>query len=349
MIRLVDAGTVSALRSQALYHGLAAARTAATPDTVVLAVPADPYVCIGYHQDPDRELDLDACRALRLPVVRRRTGGGAVLLDGRQLFAQWIMAPQRLPPRLDRRFELFCGPLVATYRDFGIAARFAPPNDVHAGDRKISGTGAAQIGAAEVLTGNLLLDFDADAMARIVRAPSPAFRAQVTAAMRRYLTSMRRELGSAPAAAAVADRYVGHCAAALGPLVPGPLTGAELEAIAASERELGDPAFTARPGGLRRPGVKIHADVHVVETAGEIAGSPVRITARLQRGRIEEIELRGAAPLDALAAALRGVPLAPEPLQRALAGAPDGPALPADWTRALLALRDPDRSPGDRP
>ena len=50
-VRLIDAGVVSAIRSQALYHGLAHARTADSPDTVVLATPGEPYVCIGYHQN----------------------------------------------------------------------------------------------------------------------------------------------------------------------------------------------------------------------------------------------------------------------------------------------------------
>ncbi len=65
-IRLIDAGRVTALRSQALYHGLAYARTAATPDTVVLATPGEEYVCIGFHQDAAEELDLDYCRAAGL-------------------------------------------------------------------------------------------------------------------------------------------------------------------------------------------------------------------------------------------------------------------------------------------
>ena len=77
-MRFIDVGTVSPLRSQSVYHGLAYARTEATPDTIVIARPAEAYVCIGFHQDLEHEVELNFCRARGLSVLRRETGGGAV-------------------------------------------------------------------------------------------------------------------------------------------------------------------------------------------------------------------------------------------------------------------------------
>ena len=91
VIRLIEAGTVSHLRSQTIYHGLAYARTEATPPTIVLATPAEPYVCVGFHQDIEAEIDLEYCASNDLPVLRRETGGGAVYLDSDQLFVQWVI------------------------------------------------------------------------------------------------------------------------------------------------------------------------------------------------------------------------------------------------------------------
>lgn len=283
MIRLLDLGLVSHLRSQTIYHGLAYARTDETPDTIVLATPREPYVCVGFHQDVERELDLAYCAERGLPVLRRETGGGAVYLDRDQLFVQWVMAPGRLPARVERRFELFTRPLVETYRELGIPAHFHPANDVHVGDRKIVGTGAAHIGNADVLVGNLIFDFDIDVMARILRAPSEAFRDLVDRSLRRYMSSMRRELGTAPEPAEVARLYVDKCAAALdAELRPGGLTPGELQAIEAVDRRFEDPGFLFQTGGMRRPGVKIHEEVHVIESVDG---------ARVHRGRIEELSL----------------------------------------------------------
>jgi len=60
--------------SQALYH--AAAHLGR--ETLFVLRPATPYVCIGYHQDAQQEIDLEFTKANHIPVFRRKLGGGAV-------------------------------------------------------------------------------------------------------------------------------------------------------------------------------------------------------------------------------------------------------------------------------
>ena len=93
-LRVVDAGTVGAWRSQALWHGIASAMDASSPPVLSLCRPAEPYVGLGYHRSLD-ELDLDACRRLDLPVIRRQIGGGPVYVDGEQLFFQITLTAAR--------------------------------------------------------------------------------------------------------------------------------------------------------------------------------------------------------------------------------------------------------------
>jgi lipoate-protein ligase A len=56
---------------------------------------SDAYVCIGYHQDAQQEIDLEFARHNTIPVIRREVGGGAVYLDGQQLFFQLILRHDR--------------------------------------------------------------------------------------------------------------------------------------------------------------------------------------------------------------------------------------------------------------
>jgi hypothetical protein len=87
-IRLLDLGFVSALHSQTVYHAVGHAMTEDSPDTIILVTPDQRYVCIGYHQDLEQEIDLDYCRARAacLPPRggRRRglPGRGPVVLCG---------------------------------------------------------------------------------------------------------------------------------------------------------------------------------------------------------------------------------------------------------------------------
>ena len=41
--------------------------------------PNKPFVVVGYANQAAREVDLEACRKLGIPVFRRCTGGGTVL------------------------------------------------------------------------------------------------------------------------------------------------------------------------------------------------------------------------------------------------------------------------------
>ena len=85
-LRLIDAGTVSGIRSQSIYHGLAYAQELETPNTIVLVTPGTPYMCVGFFQDVKNELDINYCNKNQLPIIRRETGGGAVYIDNGQLF-----------------------------------------------------------------------------------------------------------------------------------------------------------------------------------------------------------------------------------------------------------------------
>ena len=255
---------LSPVRSQSIYHGLARARTEQSPDTIVLATPAEPYVSIGFHQDVERELDVSYCEREGLPIVRREVGGGAVYLDSDQLFVQWIMNPRNLPVRVEQRFALFARPLVDTYHEVGVDARFRPVNDIHVDGKKIGGTGAGHVGNAEVLVGNFLFDFDTERMARIVNAPSAAFRDAVRDHLACYITTLAREVVAPPDPSTVAGLYRNHCEHVLeAELFEAQPTADEMREIEAVDARFLDTSFVHRPGGLVRPGVKIHEDVWV--------------------------------------------------------------------------------------
>jgi lipoate-protein ligase A len=119
-VRVVKLGLVDPIRSQSVYHAVGYTFRSGTLPTILLVSPTTPYVSIGFHQDAEREVDLDYCWSVGLPVIRREVGGGAVYLDQHQVFTQWIFPRELVPLRLEERFAWYVRPSVETYRRWGI-------------------------------------------------------------------------------------------------------------------------------------------------------------------------------------------------------------------------------------
>ncbi len=296
-IRLLDLGEVSPLRSQALYHALGESMDDQSPDTIVLCRPAAPHFCVGYHQLPREALDLDWCRRAGYPVLQRRIGGGAVFLDGSQLFYQCIFHRRRAPLMVAAVYHRFLMPAVEALRGLGLPASLEGINEIEVAGRRIAGTGGGQIGEAMVVTGNILFDFDYDAMTRGWRVPSEPFRRLAADGLRRHVTTLKRELARVPPAGEVSRLLIDRYAEALGcPLLPGALTAREEEALRRAEQELTAPASSGGAVGRPGHGLKIARGVYVREVEVATSAGPVRVTLRLRDGSIDDLLLAGPFP-----------------------------------------------------
>lgn len=291
-MNVYDLGVVPRLQSQLLYHALP--RVGGTG--VILLSPATPYVCIGYHQDAAQEVDLDFCREHSIPVFRREVGGGAVYLDGNQLFYQIVLPPDHPAAQGDKEaiYRRLLAPVVRTYQAIGIPAEYKAVNDIVVAGRKISGNGAAEIADCTVLVGNLILDFNHEIMARVLRVPDEKFRDKVFKTLKDNLTTIRRELGFVPPEAELKAILVRELESVLGPLEPVPLP----DEVYRKADELA-PAMTSedwlmKRGRLSRErAVKIRHGVHITHRAHKAPGGLIRVLMELHEERIATLELSG--------------------------------------------------------
>jgi lipoate-protein ligase A len=257
---VLDFGRVSALRSQTLWHAIAAGVTSGAPATLSFLRPSEPYVCIGYHRRLD-EVDLVECARRGLPVYRRMVGGGPVYLDDAQLLFQITVPVSSLPPARAAALRQLLVPAVAAFREAGVDAELDDAGEIVVGDCKVCGHGAGQLGDAVVVVGNLIECFDHVSAAAVLHAPSSAARAEVLRLMRRYVAPTPVD------AAAFQDAAVRAYAAALDLTPePGELTPIEHERLDELDRRFCDPAWVRghdRPAP-ERWNVKIRAGVSVI-------------------------------------------------------------------------------------
>ena len=238
-IRLLNLGPTRWLRTQSVYHALAETMTADSPDTIVLAQPLQPYLCIGYHQELAAVLDRKACARMGLPIVRRRVGGGATYLDVNQLFYQCVFHHTRVPAIVNDVYARLLAAPVAALQALGLKAALLGENEIEVDGKRIAGTGGGRIGEAAVVVGNLLFDFDYNAMTRAWRVPSKAFRRLASAALRERVTTLWAELPRPVSPDEVQYILVDEFARALNrPLEAGGLTPAELQKVAELDKRL---------------------------------------------------------------------------------------------------------------
>jgi lipoate-protein ligase A len=156
---------------EALLEEAEAADSAA--ETLRLWEPARPMVVLGRSSKIEDEVDLDACRQLEIPVLRRVSGGAAVLAGpGCLMYA--LVLDCRLRPALRwageaHRFVLGAmaaalGPLVP-----GVACRGT--SDLAIGQRKFSGNSLRLKRDHLLCHGTLLYDFPLELIGRCLKTP----------------------------------------------------------------------------------------------------------------------------------------------------------------------------------
>jgi len=242
-IRLLNLGLVPPWQTQAVYHLLAERMTVDESDTIIICRPSAPYLCLGYHQVFDSIFDRAECEQRGLSVFRRRLGGGATYLDGNQLFYQCIFHHTRMPAMLADIYALTLAAPVNTLRQLGLNAELHETNEIEVDGKRIAGTGGGRIDEACVVVGNLLFDFDFEAMTSVWRTPSSAFRQLAKIALHERMITLT-ELIAETQLAPVTDLLIRSFTEAFSrPLQPDTLTDEELTAAQNIAEKLTSPEF----------------------------------------------------------------------------------------------------------
>ena len=138
----------------------------------------EPVVVAGYSNHLEHWVKLDACRRDGVPVLRRFSGGGAVVLaPGCLNYAVAISLVSR-PELADVGASLYfvLQHVVAAFGLAGLA--IAAPSDLTIDGRKVSGNAQRRGRRAVLQHGTLLYDFDATLAERYLARPprEPAYR-----------------------------------------------------------------------------------------------------------------------------------------------------------------------------
>jgi lipoate---protein ligase len=261
----LDMGELPPWDLHAAYTGVARAMGPDDAPVVLWARPARAHLCIGASQYANADLDLERCKALGIPVVRRPLGGGTVWLDGDQECFVFIVPARRVPGGHRGLFDLCLGLVGDWFNAAGLPARRVGGQDLWVGDRKILGSGAATEGEALIFAASVLRHFPARRFCECIRAPSDGFRAWLADALDEGMTDWRSQ-GLDPETEALQDGLREACARRRGWHFSDRAPGSrDREAIADAHRELTEPDF----GGAERrhvpEGIRINGRRNLLE------------------------------------------------------------------------------------
>jgi lipoate---protein ligase len=143
--------------------------------------PAGPMVVVGRSSKVSAEVHLPACRELGVPVLRRVSGGAAVVA-GPGCLMYGLVLSFRLRPELrsiDRAHQFVLSKLAAAVERFVPGVRCRGTSDLTLGDRKVSGNSVRVRREHLLYHGTLLCGFPLEWIGRLLAMPprQPDYRA----------------------------------------------------------------------------------------------------------------------------------------------------------------------------
>lgn len=184
--RLIRSGPQSGALNMALDDALLQAVAAGSSPPVLRLYRWQPAtLTLGYAQPVDAGIDLDACRAAGVAVVRRPTGGRAVLHDREVTYA--VIAPVGDPfgNTVATSYRVVAGLLRSALRACGLAAELVPgqprgrqgravcftapaQHELVIADCKVAGCAQKRRGRAFLQHGSIPLDLDLELLGRLM-------------------------------------------------------------------------------------------------------------------------------------------------------------------------------------
>jgi lipoate---protein ligase len=146
-----------------------------------------PAVSIGYFQSIKEEVDLEMCNEIGIDVVRRLTGGGAVLHEFELTYS---FITKQYPRNIMESYRWICEAIVISINRLGFDASFVPLNDIIVKGKKVSGSAQTRRNGVLLQHGTLLLGVDVDKMFCVLKVPSEKLRDKIIKDVKERVTSL---------------------------------------------------------------------------------------------------------------------------------------------------------------
>lgn len=150
----------------------------------------EPTVIVGRHQLIDKEVNFDFCKANGIDIVRRKSGGGAVLADMNNIMFSYITSSDDVVTT----FSSYTSKISNSLRLLGLPASDNSRNDILIGEQKVSGNSFYHIPGRSIVHGTMLYDFDPVLMSKALSPAKDKLESHGVASTKSRVTSIKNHL-----------------------------------------------------------------------------------------------------------------------------------------------------------
>ena len=208
--RLLNTGALSGALNMAIDQALLKLHALGlSPPTLRFYQWQPPAISIGYFQQP-QTINLSLCSSLEIDVVRRPTGGRAVLHQNELTYSLIAGTKEGIPSSLPKAYGLICEGLLAGFRLIGIEAKMgqekqtgSPPDicflrssisDIVCQGKKFVGSAQMWSGSSLLQHGSILLEPQKETLTKLMEM-SPDSQEKIHTELGNRTTSLLELLG----------------------------------------------------------------------------------------------------------------------------------------------------------
>ncbi|MCD6189000.1 MAG: lipoate--protein ligase family protein [Thermococcus sp.] len=165
-------------------------------DTVRLYVFKPSSITIGRFQSIEHDVNLERCRELNIPVVRRITGGGSVFHDHYGEITYSVIIGEDFHESLkniEKSYRFLAAPLVKALDEVGIKGGFAGLNDIVANGKKISGSAQTRRKGIILQHGTFMYATRLEVLASVLKVSQKKLQDKGVSSIWERVTTLERE------------------------------------------------------------------------------------------------------------------------------------------------------------